>query len=375
MNKITLVSLLSGIGLLLSQNMTFAGVSFPLTGGIQFVPNQVLVKFKPGMAVSGAQFATNYGAQAMQAVGNKPDILLATLSPGQTVAQAVRTYKNDPNVAYAQPNYIYHSAAVPSDPQYGQQWAAKNNGQSVNSVIQGEGWIYPTDNPGTAGDDMNLESAWNVQTDCSTVVIAVVDSGINYNSTDLAANMWMGNAKHGQNFAADVATGAGSDPMDLAGHGTHVAGIIGAVGGNSIAGVGVCWKANLMAVRVLDATGTGSSASIISGIAYAVANGAKIINMSLAGTTAFDQAYSDAITSAQASNVLVVVAAGNDGLTTPNNDITPHWPCNFIQTNLLCVAALDQSYTLANFSDWGATSVDVGAPGTNILSLFQILNG
>jgi len=365
MNKITLVSLLTGIGLLLSQNMTFASAPRHLTGGIQFVPNQVLVKFKSGMAVSGAQLATNYGAQAIQAVGNQPDFVLATLSPGQTVEQAVGAFKNDPNVAYAQPNYIYHAAAVPSDPQYGQLWAAKNTGQTVNSVVQGEGWIYPTNNPGTVGDDMNLESAWNVQTDCSTVVIAVVDSGINYNSTDLAANMWMGNAKHGQNFSPDVATGVGSDPMDITGHGTHVAGIIGAAANNGIAGTGVCWAAKLMAVRVLDATGVGTTATIISGVAYAVANGAKIINMSIGGSTAFDQAYSDAITSAQTSNVLVVAAAGNNG---HDNDVTPDWPCNFTQANLLCVAALDQSYALATFSDWGATSVDVGAPGTNIYS-------
>lgn len=362
MNKNTFVSLLSGLSLLLAQTPSFAGNAFQPATDNQYVEDQVLVKFKPGVvAAARAQMAQTYGAQAMQTLGNQPDLVLANLTPGQTVAQAVSAYSNDPNVAYAQPNYIYHALAVPTDPQYGQLWAAKNTGQTITT-----GTYLFTYN-GTLGNDMNLESAWNVKTDCSTVVVAVLDTGINYNSTDLAANMWMGNVNHGQNFAAD---GAAGDPMDIAGHGTHVAGIIGATANNSIAGVGVCWTAKLMAVRVLDATGSGTTSSIVAGIAYAVTKGAKVINMSLGGTN-FDQAFSDAITNAQNSNVLMVVAAGNSAV---DNDTTPHWPCNFTQTNLVCVAALDQNYALANFSNWGSTSVDVGAPGTNIYSTWAGTN-
>lgn len=362
MNKSTLASLLAGLGLLLIQTPSFAGVAFPFSTGNQYVQGEVLVKFKPQIvAATRAQMAQIYGTQAMQAIGNQPDLVLAKLTPGQTVEQAVGAYNNDLNVAYAQPNYIYHTQAIPTDPQYGQLWAAKNSGQTIATSSY-------TPATGTSGNDMKLESAWNVQTDCSTVVVAVVDSGVNYNSTDLAANMWTGNAMHGQNFAAD---GAAGDPMDLAGHGTHVAGIIGAVGGNGIGGVGVCWKANIMAVRVMDATGSGTSISIIAGINYAVSNGAKVINMSLGGAGGIDQAYSDAITSAQTAGVLVVVAAGNDGV---DNDTTPHWPCNFTHSNLICVGALDQNYALAGFSNWGATSVDVGAPGTNIYSTWAGTN-
>lgn len=360
MNNTQLVSLLAGVGLLLAQTPALAGMAWAPAVNSQYAKDQILVKFKPSVAAAmRTQMAQTYGAQAMQALGNQPDLVVANLTPGQNVEQAIATFASDPNVAYAQPNYVYHTQAVPTDPQYGQLWAVKNTGQTIATPS------YATNNPGTAGDDMNLESAWNIQTDCSSVVVAVVDTGINYNSTDLAANMWMGNAKHGQNFAPDVATGVGSDPMDLAGHGTHVAGIIGAAANNGIAGVGVCWNAKLMAVRVLDATGYGTTASIIAGISYAVSNGAKVINMSLGGTGGPDQAYSDAITNAQNNNVLVVVAAANDS---QNNDITPHWPCNFTHSNLICVAALDQSYALASFSDYGATSVDVGAPGTNIYS-------
>ncbi|MDD5057211.1 MAG: S8 family serine peptidase [Sideroxydans sp.] len=359
MNKSKLASLLFGIGALLSQTPTLAGTAWTPATGSQYVQDQILVKFKPGVAAaSRSQIAQTYGVSTIQAVGNQSDVVLANLVPGRTVEQAVTAYASDPNVAYAQPNYIYHALAIPNDPQYGQTWAAKNTGQNIVT-----GSYLPT--AGTAGDDLNLEPAWNVQTDCSTVVVAVVDTGINYNSEDLVANMWGGDTMHGQNFAADVPTGIGSDPMDLAGHGTHVAGIIGAAGGNSIGGVGVCWNASLMAVRVLEATGSGTTASIIAGVNYAVTNGAKVINMSLGGS-GFDQAFSDAITNAQTSNVLVVVAAGNE---TNDNDVTSaSYPCNYTQPNLICVAALDQNYALASFSNWGATSVDVGAPGTNIYS-------
>jgi subtilisin family serine protease len=155
--------------------------------------------------------------------------------------------------------------------------------------------------------------------------------------------------------------------MDLHGHGSHVAGIIGAVGNNAKGTTGVCWKASIMAVRVLNAINRGTTANIIQGINFAVTNGAKVINMSLGGGGAFDQAFSDAITTAQNSDVVVVVAAGNS---TSDNDVAAVYPCNFTQPNLVCVAALDQNYALATFSNWGATSVHVGAPGTNILSSF-----
>jgi subtilisin family serine protease len=327
----------------------------------QYASDEIIVKFKPYVTLSErSQTAQSFGAKSIQTLSNKSDLSVAKLPAGQTVTQALSVYANDPNVEYAQPNYIYHATAVPNDPDYGQLWAAKNNGQSITGT-------YPTGLPapvtGTAGDDMNLEAAWNVQTDCSSVIVAVVDSGVNYNSTDLAANMWNGGSaapRYGWNF---VGTGS-NDPMDYAGHGTHVAGIIGAVGNNSTGTTGVCWKASIMAVRVLDATGSGFTTNIIQGIDFAINNGAKIINMSLGGGAA-DPLLSAAITRAQSANVLVVVAAGNKA---SNNDTTPSYPCSFAQANLLCVAALDQNYALATFSNWGASSVDVGAPGTNIRS-------
>lgn len=323
-----------------------------------YVPGEVLVKFKPSVSVQARKAAVAALGGVVQ-TSLKNNAMHVKLNAGQTVAAAVATYGSDPNVEYAQPNYIYHITAVPNDPVYGQSWALKNTAQTVISGTY-------TPNAGVAGNDMNVEPAWGHITDCSSVVVAVVDSGVNYNQEDLAGNMWASAAypNHGANFTGE---GAANDPMDLNGHGTHVAGIIGAVGNNNIGTSGVCWKATIMAVRVMDSSGSGTSAMVSQGLDFAVANGAKVVNMSLGGSAAAfnDQIFSDAITNAQANDVVVVVAAGNEA---SDNDVTAVYPCNFTHPNLICVAALDQDYALANFSNWSATSVDVGAPGTNILN-------
>lgn len=316
------------------------------------VPGEVIVKFKP--TVAARERAASVGAKSSTIKADlKHDWVQVRLAADQAVEMALAAYRSDPKVEHVQPNYIYHATAVPDDPKYGELWAFKNTGQVVNSGTY-------TPNAGTSGNDMNIEPAWGHITDCSSVVVAVVDSGVNYNQEDLATSMWNGNANHGWDYAD-----SDSDPMDLNGHGTHVAGIVGAEGNNSVGTTGVCWKAAIMAVRVLDASGSGTTASIIQGIDFAVSNGANVINMSLGGAGSLDQLFSDAITRAQSSDVVVIVAAGNEA---NNNDVDATYPCNFTHANLLCVAALDQNYALANFSNWGATSVDVGAPGTNIQS-------
>lgn len=321
-----------------------------------FVPNEVLVTFAAdSTAQTRRDVVASLGDRSMNEALRNGGVLRVKLAPGRTVAQAIARYRTMPGVRSAQPNYIYHAAVAPSDPEYGQLWAFNNVGQNVAT-----GTYVPT--TGTPGDDMNIEPAWDHITDCSSVVVAVVDTGVNYNQEDLSANMWNGNANHGWDFV-----GADSDPMDLSGHGTHVAGIIGAAGNNGTGAAGVCWKASIMAVRVLNSTGEGTTADIIQGVEFAVANGAKVINMSLGGGGVLDPLFSDAITAAQGSDVVVVAAAGNE---TNDNDTLggARYPCNFTQPNLICVAALDQNYALASFSNWGATSVDVAAPGTNILS-------
>lgn len=345
---------LAGMLLALPGGSLAAPFMSPKAG--QYVPGEVLVKFKPTVSTQSSKAAVATLGGVVHATLNN-NALRVKLGADQTVASAVAAYSGDPNVEYAQPNYVYHTTAAPNDPQYAQSWAYKNSGQAVT------GGTY-TPSSGATGNDMNVEPAWGHITDCSSVLVAVVDSGVNYNQEDLAGNMWatLAYPNHGANFSGE---GAADDPMDFNGHGTHVAGIIGAVGNNGLGTTGVCWKASIMAVRVMDSTGSGTTASIIQGVNFAVTNGAKVINMSLGGNSTFDQAYSDAITYAQTFDAVVVVAAGNEA---SDNDATTVYPCNFTHPNLICVAALDQNYALANFSNWGGTSVDVGAPGTNILN-------
>ncbi|OZB78082.1 MAG: hypothetical protein B7X28_09260, partial [Halothiobacillus sp. 13-55-253] len=316
------------------------------------VPNEVLVKFGSTLSAQNMMPTLNSMASSVKQI-NRSGLTLVKLTPGtETISSAMATFRAMPGVVSVQPNFIYHSTALPSDPEIGQQWALKNIGQTVSDAT------YATSNPGTPGDDIDAESAWQYQSDCSSVTVAVIDTGINYTQQDLVNSMWNGGTQyphHGYDFVDND-----NDPYPTTGdelHGTHVAGIIGAE--------------SIMSVRSLDSSG-GSTASVVQGVYFAIDHGARIINMSLGGSGGFDQDFSDAISYAQSKGVLVVVAAGNGDANGNGVDVdqTPFYPCAFPQDNLICVAALDQSFQLASFSNFGATSVDVGAPGTNILSTF-----
>jgi subtilisin family serine protease len=367
-----LIVVLTGVVLAFSNSISAElSTQFNPTAA-KYVPGEVLVKFKP-QATAQIRLATVASQRhSVLANLNQPGWVHLKIGAGQSVDQALAAYQNDPSVEYVQPNYIYHLAAVPNDTQYGQLWAFKNTGQTISNAITQPPLspVYSMNNPGTPGFDINIEKAWDHITDCSSVVVAVVDSGVNYNQEDLAGNMWNGGStypNHGYNYVNN-----NNDPMDLTGHGTHVAGIIGAAGNNAKGTTGVCWKASIMAVRVGDTSGP-TTANIIQGINFAVTHGAKVINMSF-GSSVFDQGFSDAITTAQSADVVLVVSAGNEEA---NNDnvTTPTYPCNFPQPNLICVAALDQNFQLAGFSNYGSTSVDIGAPGTNILSAWAGTEG
>jgi thermitase len=318
-----------------------ANVAGPVRG--PHAPGEILVKFRVGAGPQArARAVTARGDRAIRSLG-RSRLVRVGLAPGRDVADAIAAYAADPAVEYAQPNYRYRKlATTPNDPLYPQLWGLRN----------------------VAGRDIDAEAAWDVSTDCTGngVVVAVVDTGVNHRHEDLAANMWDGgpsDPNHGRDFV-----GAGDDdPMDLDGHGTHVAGTIAAVGDNLRGTTGVCWRASILAVRVLDESGNGFTADLLQGIEFAVSRGAKVVNLSLGGP-AFDPALADAISSADA---VVVAAAGNEGR---NNDSgsTPTYPCNFTAPNLICVAALDRAFALPAFSNCGPTSVDLGAPGVDITS-------
>lgn len=344
-----------------------------------YAPGQVLIQYKTGTGAQAAMaHSTNHGRKLAGTLTyptrGKGPMHLAVLPEGKSVPDAISELMQNPDVEHAQPNYIYSTNAVPNDPDYSKMWGLKNSGQTI------AGGSYSTNNPGVAGNDINAEAAWSIQTDCSSVVIAVIDTGVNYTHEDLSANMVNGSytCPGGTGTRGCDFIGAGdNDPMDTHGHGTHVAGTIGAVGGNSTAITGVCHSAKILAVRVLDATGFGTTADIIEGINFAVdqaagGGNANIINMSL-GQPEYDAAFENAIIAAQSNGVMVIASAGNNA---GDHKTDANYPCDFPQDNLICVAALDQSYALANFSDFDTNAVaanrhvDLGAPGTNILSSY-----
>jgi len=331
-----------------------------------YVPDEVLVRFRAGTAPAQRQQAA--GAVGIRFVSLAPDVQRVRLKAGETVASAVARLAADPAVAHVQPNYRYHAALVPSDSDYGQLWGLNNTGQTIT------GAVYGTANPGVAGRDIAAEGAWDIATDCRDAIVAVLDTGIDYTHPDLAANMWDGGAAY-PNHGWDFVLAGDNDPRPVGGgehHGTHVAGIIAAVGNNARGATGVCWQARVMAVRVLNANGIGTTADIIEGIRFAVDRGAKVINMSLAGEGPYDTLYANAIDYARQRDVLVVTAAGNEGvdvrLGSDGNSGTWIYPCAFPHENLICVGALDQAYDIASFSNFGTVDVDLGAPGTNVRS-------
>jgi len=344
-----------------------------------FVADEIIVQYKanviPAVAANHSKQLGDFKKELMGTPKGQGPIHVLKVKTGQTVDQAIAALKSDPNIEYAQPNYIYHAAAVPNDTSFGQLWGLQNTGQTITSQV------YSTNNPGTAGKDIDAANAWNVITDCSTAVVAVVDTGINYNQQDLAANMVTGSyscplASTGTKGCDFVGAGS-NNPMDLHGHGTHVAGTIGAAGNNTQGIAGICQVARILAVRVLDGNGSGTTADVVEGVNFAAGTAAgqgnaKVINMSLGGST-YDAAFNTALTTAQTNGVVVVVAAGNS---TQNHNTLASYPCDYAQSNIVCVAAVDQKYALASFSDFDTNStaanrkVDIGAPGVNIYSAF-----
>lgn len=216
-------------------------------------------------------------------------------------------------------------------------------------------------------------SAWDTRTDASSVVIAVIDSGVNYNHPDLAGNMWVKNSsasatnyKYGMRCLSGTVTG---NPLDDNGHGSHCAGIIGAVGNNSTGVSGVAWRAKIMACKSLSSTGSGSVSDRIICMEWARTNGASIVSMSLGAKRSPISEEFSAFQRLRDSGIIAVCAAGNDG---DDNELYPHYPSSYDLENIVSVAASTSSDGLASFSCYGSTSVDIAAPGDGILSTVDV---
>jgi subtilisin family serine protease len=280
----------------------------------------------------------------------------------ERLAERLRDLRASGLFAYVEPDYIVRKVGAPTDAAYadGRLWGLNNTGQRG----------------GKSGADIEVLPVWDQTTGSKDVIVGVIDSGIRHTHQDLAANMWVnpgeiaGNNRDddGNGYVDDIhginaITGSG-DPMDDDGHGSHCAGSIGAQanGGGDV--VGVNWNVSLMGLKFLSAKGTGKNSNAIECIDYAIDQQVDILNNSWGGG-GYSQALFDAIDRARAAGILFVVAASNEGT---NNDTRARYPSNFAVANIISVAALDRNDRLAGFSNYGAATVHLGAPGVDIYS-------
>jgi subtilisin family serine protease len=317
-----------------------ASAQFGRAGSDQrYVPGEAIVRFEPGVAAAERREArAGAGVSFEQSLGLRRTQVVAFDGP---VRAAVDRLEDQPGVAYAQPNYRYHALApVPNDTYF----------EDATPTLWGLSG---------APASVDVLPAWDRSRGAGQV-IAIVDTGVDMTHSDLAANLWTGpGGIHGMDFVDDD-----TDPDDFNLHGTHVAGIAAAIADNGVGVAGVAPQAQIMAVRVLDGDGSGTSDTIVDGIDFAAANGADVINMSLGGPPdAGDPAMESAVAQAGQANVVVVVAAGNDD---EDNDEFPTTPCTFGNSNLLCVAAVTRTGARSSFSNFGRTTVDLGAPGGDL---------
>jgi len=343
---------------------------------LEYMLSEVFVKFYPNISISTANFIHScISARVIKRYHVVENLQLVKLPPDISVEDAVDFYNQFTNVEYAEPNYVIRIVEVPNDPYFDKLWGLDNSGQTG----------------GETDADIDAPEAWDTQRGSITVVIAVLDTGVDWDHEDLSDNIWEntdeiadngidddGNAKaddvRGWDFVNND-NNPDDDNFDTY-HGTHVSGTIAAKGNNGIGITGVNWSASIMPLKIMDATGNGYISDEIDAIQYAIDNGAKIINASYAHSGYSNSEY-DAINYARKNGILFVAAAGNDGA---DNDSSPVYPASYDLDNIVSVAATDHNDKLASFSNYGTTSVDVAAPGVDIYSTkagntYQYLNG
>ena len=339
------------------------------------VPGEVLVKFQSGTSDEDVSaVAKGLDADQSQRLSKlKSGTIWRLHSRSQNTEALTAALAHNPNVAYAEPNFVVSIGTTPNDPYYTNLWGLNNTGQYVN----GNGY---------AGADIGAEAAWSVTTGSASVVVGVVDTGVDYTHPDLAANVWSNPGGKGNALCAAGTHGFNAitgtcDPKDDHYHGTHVSGTIGAVGNNGVGVVGVNWTTSIMGLKFLDSGGNGTTANAITAIDFAVQAKIDGVNVRVLsnswGGGAFSKALLDEINKAGENDTLFVASAGNDST---NNDFSPHYPANYGTPNLISVAATDNRDVLAYFSDWGPTTVHLAAPGVTIYSCapnnsYQYLSG
>ncbi|MBD3867002.1 MAG: S8 family serine peptidase [Acidobacteria bacterium] len=323
------------------------------------VPGEILIKMSAaadGPAKAGLQAMVLGEARQQFRSGAQRWVL----GPNFNVERAMELLEGSPLVEYVEPNYLLSLDLIPNDPRMGELWGMHNTGQTG----------------GTPDADIDADLAWGVSTGSHDVLVGVIDTGIDYNHPDLAANVWTNPGEIADNGIDDDGNGYiddihgwdfinnDSDPFDDNGHGTHCSGTIGGVGDNGIGVAGVNWDVSIMGLKFLSAGGSGSTDDAVSAIDYAVMMGADLTSNSWGGG-GYSQTMYDAIAAAGAIGQAFVAAAGNSG---SDNDVSPHYPSNYDLPNVISVAATDHNDAKASFSSYGLTTVDLGAPGVDILS-------
>ena len=343
-----------------------------------FVPSEILIQFKPGVtegakaAVMGVVSGTmkeRMHTRTMVAAG-AGELDVVKLPPGLNVSTAITRLRNNPSIAIAEPNWVFTTQQTSNDPYYTaapyRLWG-----------MYGDDSVTPTNQFGSQADE-----AWaSGNVGSTSVVVGIIDEGIDYTHPDLAANIWTNPGEVAANGVDDDANGYIDDIhgwdffnndnsiFDGSGddHGTHVAGTIGGVGGNGQGVAGVAWNVTMISAKFLGPSG-GSLADAVEALDY-LTNLKTKYGVNLVATNnswgggGFSQSLQDAINRAANAGILFIAAAGNDG---SNNDSTARYPSNY--NNVIAVAAIDSSGNLASFSNYGATDVDLGAPGVGIYS-------
>ncbi|WP_425430442.1 S8 family peptidase [Desmospora activa] len=289
-----------------------------------YVPDELIVKFKPGTAGAVKSALHQQEDAEVESRNQAVGFEVVKLEKGQSIEKAIKAYEKNPNVEYVEPNYIVKAAWTPNDPAFSsQQWGPQR---------------------------IQAPQAWDVTRSSSSIRIAVVDTGVQYNHPDLS-----GKVVRGYNYVE-----RNWDPYDGNGHGTHVAGIAAAATNNGVGIAGMAPNAQIYAVRVLNNAGSGTLADVASGITHSADNGSHVINLSL-GSSAGSSSLESAVNYAWSRGSVVVVAAGNAGNT------APQYPAYY--SNALSVASTTSSDAKSSFSTYGSW-VDVAAPGSSIYSTY-----
>jgi len=330
---------------------------------VEMAADHVVVRLRPGVKEEDLQqLAGKQGARIRKKALAQGTYLVELAGADlDAVTHAVEAFTKEAHaVAYAEPDYLVHAIATPNDPRLGELWGLHNTGQTG----------------GIVDADVDASEAWDLSTGNLNVRVGVIDTGVDYTHEDLVANIWTnpgeipGNGRDddGNGLVDDVRgwdfAGNDNDPMDDHYHGTHVAGTIGAVGNNGKGIAGVCWNVSIVPLKFLDAGGRGATSDAVDAITYATTIGVHLTSNSWGGGGA-SQSLRDAIAGADQAGILFVAAAGNSSVDT---DLSANFPSSYDLPNIIAVAATDHADTLAGFSNYGAVSVDLGAPGVAVLS-------